>query len=287
MNRPMRVYGLNVFEVYLCTLLNALGWITIAVGVVGVFWRWLLPSDWLALGIATVFVGLVLLLAAGGIRQNRAALDLGLLTLVPIAVGWVLAGVLPPRWPPLVIGVLMAAGLLFCRAIRHRGVEARFNPRFFSQREFETMVQVVDILIRGEQRAVLSPIEIAIQSDHALAQMSSPRRAEFKKVLFLTEWFLPLLMSGRPFPFSDLGSNERRAVLERLVLVHGFFHKITAGQFRSVARALKMLACVGYYGTEPGMESVHYVPFEKRPRAASLNTANHVYPIPRRREDRP
>src|SRR5262249_10913890 len=71
MNRPMRVYGLNVFEVYLCTLLNALGWIAIAVGVAGVFWRWLLPSDWLALGIATAFVGLVLLLAAGGIRQNR------------------------------------------------------------------------------------------------------------------------------------------------------------------------------------------------------------------------
>ena len=45
-------------------------------------------------------------------------------------------------------------------------------------------------------------------------------RKDLKFVLLLTEWALPLLVF-RPFPFSVLGSNDRRRAVEKVIDAKG------------------------------------------------------------------
>jgi hypothetical protein len=52
------------------------------------------------------------------------------------------------------------------------------------------------------------------------------------------------------------------------------------GLFRDVARSLKVLACAGYYGSDAGMRSIGYVPYEQRPRAAGQDTTPLEHPDP-------
>jgi hypothetical protein len=105
------------------------------------------------------------------------------------------------------------------------------------------------------------PIQVAIEIDHLLDELDTPLRKDIQRVMLLVEWLLPLTI-GRPIPFSDLGSNERRRVVGKVIGAKGIF--------RDVARTLKMLACIGYYGNPAAMAQVGYVPFEERQRSQGV-----------------
>jgi hypothetical protein len=137
------------------------------------------------------------------------------------------------------------------------------------------MIAVADTMIEGDGREAVHPIEVAITVDHLLARVDSPLRKDLKLVLVITEWALPLL-AFRPFPFSALGSNDRRRAVERVINAKGLF--------RDVARSLKIMACVGYYGDQRGIAEAGFVHFELRKRAEGVDQRplTHEDPFPGR-----
>jgi len=285
MDYPMRVYGLNVIELFLTGFLTAVAWLlflfALVIGLLAVISLFgpsgLAPRAFISSGLVggmlvagTGLTGAVLGIAASGIRQNRAALDLGFALFALMGFAWIIGGLYSNRAGELVAGVVIL--LLFSLALflRKQATQARFKPRFFRLREFETMIQIADTMIDADGKEVIHPIDVAIRVDHLLDDVDSPHREDIRRVLFLVEWVLPLLIF-RPFPFSALGSNERRTVVEKVIGAKGLF--------RDVARVLKMLACVGYYGSEEGMAQVGYVPYEDRERSHVDQTPKH-YPDP-------
>jgi hypothetical protein len=96
-------------------------------------------------------------------------------------------------------------------------------------------------------------------------------RKDLKLVLVITEWALPLIVL-RPFPFSVLGSNDRRRAVEKVINAKG--------PFRDVARSLKIMACVGYYGDQRGIAQVGFVHFPLRRRSQGVDQAPLIHPDP-------
>ena len=262
----MRVYGLNVIEQFLDDLLVGAGWLlvagAVAAGILG-------ASGLLVAG--TGLSGVLLGIGGAGIRQNRAAGEIGAALLTITALGWLVSGALTPSLPALAVGVALALLRALTWALRRRALRLRFKPRFLSLRQFETMIGVADAMIDGDGKEALDPIEVAVQTDHLLARVDAPATKQLKFVLVLTEWVLPLLIL-RPFPFSDLGSNERRRAIDKVVNAKGLF--------RDVARSLKVLSCAGYYGSPEGMEHVGYVPYDLRERSQGVSQAPLAHPDP-------
>jgi choline dehydrogenase-like flavoprotein len=277
MDRPMRVYGLNVVEQFLddasVAIAAALVALAIAAGVLdGAFGVGSLAGGLL---VAATAVGGVLLGAGGsGIRQNRVASELGVALIAVAAVGWLVNGALASSGPSLVAGIALALVLAAVVALRRRALRLRFKPRFLSLRQFETMIQVADAMIDGDGREALGPIEVAVRADHLLHRVDAPAKKDLRMVLILTEWALPLLVL-RPLPFSVLGSNERRRAIQKVINAKG--------PFRDIARSLKILACAGYYGTPEALAQVGFVHFDLRERAKGVSQAPLVHrdPFPR------
>lgn len=275
MEIPMRVYGLTLPEIFLEDFLTIVGWLLVVFAVVGYFVNGFFGAHNLLGGATitlTVITGLVLILASSGIRQNYAALDLSYLLMGLSILGWLISGVLHFNIPALVAGVILLLLMILAIYLRRLAIQARFKPRFFSLRQFETMVQIADTMIDTDGNNALNPIEIAIRTDHFLDSFDALAKEDIKSTLTIVEWLLPLIVLGRPFPFSTLGSHERRRAVEKIIGARGIF--------RDVARFLKLLACAGYYGSEEGMQQVGYIPFEERERSRGVNQAPQHYPDP-------
>jgi hypothetical protein len=280
MEREMRMYGLNLPELFLEDFLTGLGWVVvlfaIAARVFGGFFQVESFSGGLVTGL-TLAAGLVLLLASSGIRQNHASLDLGFGLYALTALAWLVHGLLAGSLPAGIAAVIMALLFWLALYLRRLAVQARFKPRFFSLRQFETVVQIADTLIDGDGQAVLHPIEVAINIDHFLAKFDSPTAEDIRSTLNIVEWGLPLITLGRPFPFSALGSHERRRAVEKVVAAES---PLLRDVFKDIARFLKLLAFAGYYGSEEGMASVGYRPYEERPRSQGVDQTPLVHPDP-------
>jgi hypothetical protein len=276
MNEPEQKYGLTRVERQLAVLLTVVGWLTIVFAVAGGVLQGVFETGGFAGGLLvaeTAVTGVVLLLGSSGLRQNRAALELGYLLFFISAVGWLLLGLLEWSLPSLLAGAIIVSIWVVMVLIRRRAIRARFGPRFLNLRQFETMVQIADAMIDGDGDAVLSPIEIAGNVDRALEKLETPLRKDILLVLFIVEWVLPLISIGRPFTFSALGTNDRRQAVAKVIAAHWLF--------RDVARFLKVLSCIGYYGTPEAMRSVGYVPFEERVRGTADQTpAHYADPLP-------
>jgi hypothetical protein len=172
---------------------------------------------------------------------------------------------------PIAIGAVLVATLVLLVALRRYSLRARFKPRYVSPRQFETLIQIADTMIDGDGREAITPVEVAIRTDHLLDDIRSPVTSELKLVLVIVEWVLPLLIL-RPLSFSALGSQQRRRALERVIGAKG--------PFRDIARSLKLLACAGYYGHPDAMRSVGFIPFEERDRFTGVDTGGRVHPDP-------
>jgi choline dehydrogenase-like flavoprotein len=283
MDRPMRVYGLNVVEQFLDDLLVAVGALLAALAVAAAIFENAFDARALGGGMlvaGTAAAGILLAAGGSGIRQNRVASELGYALLAVAAIGWIVNGALAPSVVSTVTGVVLALVLVAAVALRRRALRLRFKPRFFSLRQFATLIEVADAMIDGDGREALDPIEVAVRTDHLMARAETPVKKDLKLVLVLVEWALPLMVL-RPFPFSVLGSNERRRAIDKVINAKG--------PFRDVARSLKVLACAGYYGSAEALDEVGFVQFPLRERYKGLETAPipHPDPFPRNGHGRP
>lgn len=269
MIRPMRVYGPNVGERVVADVLLALAWALIALAVLSaVRPAWL--GTTVAHGAASAVVALPLFLAAGGVRQNRGALTITKLLLLALAAGWIVRGL--GGYPAaMATGIALALAWLGVHVMWRQAVRLRFKPRFFTVGQFETMIQIADVMLEGEDQLALNAVQVAVNIDHLLSQIRSPALRDLHFVLVVLEYVAPLL-TLRPLPFSLLGTAARRSVVERVVFGRG--------PFRDVARSLKLLACAGYYCAPQGMTSVGFVPFDDRARSAGVDRTPAIYPLP-------
>jgi hypothetical protein len=261
-------------ERQLASALLAGGWLLIALAVATACFPALFRTGGFGGGVkvaATASTGVLLLLASAGVRQNRIALELGCFLLTLTGIAWLVHGLFPPRSVPLLPDAVLLVLLVVVVGLRRRAIDHRFSPRFFSLRQFETMTQIADTMLELEGAPALHPIEVALRVDRLLSDIESELKNDIKTVMVLVEWVLPLL-TFRPFPFSDLGSNARREVVNRVIGSRGLF--------RDVARTLKLLACAGYYGSPEGMASVGFVPFTDRPRSVGIDLTplTHIDP---------
>jgi hypothetical protein len=224
---------------------------------------------------ATAITGVVLILGSAGLRQNRAALELAYGLVIVITIGWLARGVIDFTPAALVAGVALAVVLVGLIYVRRLAIKARYEPRFLNLRQFETIVQVADAMIDGDGREAISVYEIAFNIDDALGRLDARLRKEVTQVITIVEWVLPLLVF-RPFPFSSLGSHERRLAIDKVVGVRGPF-----GIFRDVARFLKLLSGLGYYSSAAAIASTGYIAFEERERGSADQTPKQYGdPIP-------
>jgi hypothetical protein len=261
------MYGLNVVERVLDDVLVLVGALlagfAIVAGILGGTFGATGTAGGLLLA-ATALSGLLLALGGSGIRQNAGASFVGYELLAVSGLGWLACAIVAANVGAAIAAAVLIACFALLVALRRRALRARFKPRYLSLRNFDTMVAVADAMIDGDGREAVTPIEVAVTVDHLLARVESPMRKDLKLVLVLTEWALPLLVL-RPFPFSVLGSNERRRAVEKVINAKG--------PFRDVARALKILSCVGYYGDQRGIAQVGFVPFDRRRRAQGVSQA--------------
>jgi hypothetical protein len=269
MIRPMRVYGPNVGERVVADVLLALAWALIALAILSAV-RPVWLGATLAMGGACVIVSLPLFLAAGGVRQNRGALTIAKMLLLGLAAGWIVRG-LAGHPAALATGIAVALASLAVHVLWRQAVRLRFKPRFFTVGQFETMIQIADVMLEGEEQLELNAVQVAVNVDHFLSQIRSPALRDLHFVLVVVEYVAPLL-TLRPVPFSRLGTAARRSVVERAVFGRG--------PFRDVARSLKLLACAGYYCAPEGMASVGFVPFDDRARSAGVDRTPAIYPLP-------
>jgi len=275
MRVPMKLYGLTLFESFLKDVVTILGWLlmifAVAAGVLhGVFETANFAGGLLTAG--TFLTGLIFILGSAGLRQNRSALELAYELLLVGSAGWIVLGVWTATLPSVAAGVVLLLSFGFMAYIRRQAIEARFAPKHFNLRQFETVVQVADAMIDGNGEEVLDPIDVAARIDDALDRLETPVKKDISQVLFVVEWLLPLFIA-KPFPFSSLGTNDRRHAISKVIAGRGLF--------RDVSRFLKILSCIGYYGSPEGMRSVGYIPFEERARGEVDRTPSHYDdPIP-------
>jgi hypothetical protein len=281
-DRPMRVYGQNVYEIVLTDYLVALGVELIALAIAtGIVPATLAPSDSVGAGLlagGAVGAGLLLVLASGGVRQNRGAVDMGLELLAAVGAAWLVWGIVAGVPVPIAVGAVLLAHLALVYALRRQGLRARFKPRYLSPRQFETMIQIVDVMIDGDGREAVAPEEVAVGTDHLLHDIRSPTTDEIRTVITLAEFALPLVIL-RPLPFSALGTAQRRRAIERVI--------DATGPFRDIARTLKLIACAGYYGHPDAIRSIGFVQFDERARFPGTDTSARVRPDPFEREKEP
>lgn len=270
----MRLYGLNVVEQLLDDVLVAVGALLALFALVAGILDGAFGARGTAGGLllaATAAAGLLLALGGSGIRQNAGASFLGFELLAIAAIGWLVCAFVSGYAGAAVTVFPLVALFALLVALRRRALRLRFRPRFLSLRNFETMVAVADTMIDADGREAVHPIEVAVTVDHLLDRVDSPMRKELKLVLVLTEWALPLMVL-RPFPFSVLGSNDRRRAVEKVINAKG--------PFRDIARSLKIMSCVGYYGDQRGIAQVGFVHFELRKRSQGVDQGPLTHPDP-------
>jgi hypothetical protein len=261
----MRLYGLNAVEQLLDDVLVAAGAALAVFALVAGILDEAFGARGTAGGLllaATAIAGVLLALGGSGIRQNAGASFLGYELLAIATIGWLICALLSGAAGAAVAVFPLASLFVLLVALRRRALRLRFKPRFLSLRNFETLVAVADTMIEGDGREAVHPVEVAVTVDHLLARVESPARDELKLVLVITEWALPLL-AWRPFPFSALGSNDRRRAVNKVINAKG--------PFRDVARALKILSCVGYYGDQRGIAQVGFIHHELRRRSQGID----------------
>jgi len=225
-----------------------IGWAFVVCGVFWIPWHGLLPPGVrVALGVVQIGTGMLLLVGGAGLRQNRVAVNFGLFELFASACAMIACGVTRGQvLSPTGAAVLIVAGLglvfmvVYLYILHSRANQFRFGVRFFSPRQYETLVFVVEALLEWEPQVDASPEDIALAADFTASRSPDllPRRPRW--ALWVTGWIAPFLTTGHPLAFTTLGAYERGLVLQRLRTgwVRCFFAPTT--------RALKRIVDVGY-----------------------------------------
>jgi hypothetical protein len=146
------------------------------------------------------------------------------------------------------------------------------NLRFFTQKQFETAIAAIDVLLPADDR-ILSPEQVALRADTFLAAANAPSGEALGGALDLLDTAMPLLIGALP-PFSGLSAEQRKQILVKVVA--------GKGQLRDLARALKLITVFSYYTDETVRQTIGYVEFEQRPRFPMLDITPHMHEPPNR-----
>lgn len=270
---PMRRYDYNINEVFLSGMVNLFAWTLLLLGVLRlIFPLWFGHAGRLgdATACVTIICGMLLVLGSGGVRQNRAVLNMGLRVLLLLAVAWLVLGIVQSAWWGAIVGAVLGIEYALSIITLREAVRARFNPRYLNLREFQTLVQIADVMLDDEKER-LHPIAVALRTDHLLATIDSPIKKNIRLVLFLVEWLTPLL-AFRLAAFSELGTHERRRVVQKVIWAKG--------PFRDVARTLKLLTTFAFYTHPDVRSSIGYTEVDAGERRADLDKTPLIYPLP-------
>jgi choline dehydrogenase-like flavoprotein len=284
MDRPMRVRGPSVFDLVLANVATAVGFgvLVWSAGAL-VLGRTLLPAQTVLAGSLAglgVAAGLSLILGAGG---QRASLDLGLLLLAVLGVALIVAGVVEGALGSILSGVVMGLARTALGAVRSAAVRAGYRPVFFRTGEFRTMVATVETILDADGREAIPPERAAANTDRLLAAIDAPLTDQVKLLFWALEWVVPALVIFRPVPFTMLGPDARRRLMETLIAPQGPLAWLVKTPFRTVARSLKVLACAGYYGDPVSMRAIGFREFEDSPRGRGKDLTPRHYPDPAER----
>lgn len=139
--------------------------------------------------------------------------------------------------------------------------------KFFTEKQFTTLVKAIEVLIDTGGNDAISAEESGKLIDAMLAESNSPALDMIPKVFNQLENVVPPLFLIFE-KFSNLNKSDRKKIMNKLINNEG----LLMNQFRDLARALKVMSCVSYYGSPQGMKQVGFIAFEDRPRSILLDT---------------
>jgi choline dehydrogenase-like flavoprotein len=289
MDRSMTLHGPSVFDEVLSRWSTRLGIITLAWAVAAA----LEPSVLLGAGSALAgalagvagAAGIALVLSGGGVRRYAGLLRLATLVLGLMALALTISAV-----PDLQIAAIVSGGLLLFAAWaleRLRSVSRRsgYRPVELSARGFETMTAAVGMVLDADGREAIPPERAAANTDRLLSQINAPVKPLIHLLFWALEWVMPAVIIRRPLPFSALGPDARRKLMETLIHPEGFLAPIVTRPFGTVARTLKALVCAGYYGDPVTMRAIGFREYEDSPQSRGRSLRPQHYDDPFRRWD--
>ena len=138
--------------------------------------------------------------------------------------------------------------------------------KFFTEKQFTTMVKAMEVLIDTGGNNAIDPSNAGMLIDEMRADSKSPALDVIPKIFNQLEHIVPPLFLFFN-DFSKLSLSKRKKVLTKLINNEGLFRN----DFRDLARALKVMSTVSYYGSPEGMAQVGFVPFDQRQRVTGLN----------------
>jgi choline dehydrogenase-like flavoprotein len=161
--------------------------------------------------------------------------------------------------------VLDGAILLLFTLLYDKAQRARYDLRYLSVYEFQTVAALSEVLIHGDERKI-TPEQIGRNVDAYLSTFKARRKWVINLAL-LGLHFYPMLTLRVPFPAMAPDSRLRfvRARFERDVADRRILD-LWRTMVQAMIRVAQQLAYLGYYGDEHTFESVGYVKFTKRPR---------------------
>jgi hypothetical protein len=279
MDQPMRRHGPTAYELLLADLASGLGAAVLVWSVAAiVLGRTLLPYTSVAGGAlagTALGIGAALVLAAGDTRRRRALLGLALSALGLVAALLVVLGAVRGRVGPIAAGATFLVARILTGVVRSHAARRGYRPRWFSSRSFETMVATAETMLDADGREAIPPEHVAERTDHLLDVIDTPIESQIRLLFIALEWALPLLLLGRPLPFTALGRQDRRALAIKLTR--------STGTFRTIARTMKVLTCAGYYSDPRAKAAVGFVEYEGSARSAGADLTPLHYPDPNTR----
>ncbi len=127
--------------------------------------------------------------------------------------------------------------------------------QYFTKKQFETYESVIETIIVTDEYA-LSPKDTALRMDAFLHKIDSPTLNQLKLLFFYVRYILPFIVFRLP-PFHKLNIEHRRLAMKRFIRKKWIF--------KDIARAMKVLSCIGYYSSDEAKSYVGFVNFEDRP----------------------
>ncbi|HEX4010460.1 MAG TPA: GMC family oxidoreductase [Solirubrobacteraceae bacterium] len=280
----MRVNGPNVFDEVLAPVVTLGGVLAIAWAITAA----LLPGTLLPAGTTAGGVlagvggaaGVALVLGGGGVRRYAGVLSMGALVLGLVGAALVVSGALDGRLGAILSGAVMLTAALGFDRLRSLARRAGYRPVWLSARGFETVTAATAMILDADGREAIPPERAAANTDRLLAAIDAPVKGQIRLLFWALEWIMPAIVIGRPLPFSTLGGESRRRLIETLIRPTGPLTSLVTRPFGTVARTLKALICGGYYGDPVTMRSIGFAEYEGSSASHGQNLSLRHYPDP-------
>jgi len=150
--------------------------------------------------------------------------------------------------------------------LHNRAQKARYNLRYFSVQQFQTLEALATVCIAGfsGQKIQITPQEVARNVDGYLVSFQAKSKWVMRLVLTCLEYY-PLLSLRAPLRLMQ--PEKRLAFLKKRFMVD-YSYRVLPAWYKSLVQAAirmaKQLCYTGYYSDARVYESIGYVPYSKR-----------------------